>query len=133
MLNPVKWYWNTATLPLKIVIAVALIIVIALIGRAVIGWFAPTVRYDHATVDRINNRNAADAKAEIKQTVQENLDVIKTVDGRTELVNLSVEERDKEIEKVVAAASVKTEAAKQIKGDVTGPELECILLPEKCQ
>lgn len=91
------------------------------------------VKFDHETVDRINNQNAADAKVEVREMVKENADVLTTIDGRTTISNLSEEEQAKEIERVTAAAAAKVEAAKQIKGNVTGPELECILLPEKCQ
>lgn len=91
------------------------------------------VKFDQATVDKINNGNRKEREQELRKKVEDNADVIKTVDGRTEITNVNVVERNREIDARVKAADDAILAAKSQGRDVTQDDLECLLVPENCK
>jgi ABC-type multidrug transport system fused ATPase/permease subunit len=91
------------------------------------------VKIDESTIQKINSENRAERIKELTEVVESNADVIKTVDERTELVEVNAIERNAEVDRKVRDADLKIQEAKAQGKDITGPELECILLPEKCQ
>jgi hypothetical protein len=69
----------------------------------------------------------------LQKVVDDNADVIKTVDNRTEIVNTDVYERQRASQERIAEADKQIEAAKAQGRDVTQEELECLLVPDHCQ
>jgi Na+/H+ antiporter NhaD/arsenite permease-like protein len=67
-------FWNKFTWPLKLVTIIVLVIVIGL----VIGFFrscgSKKASIDLETVNKINNANEQDRKAELRKTIEENAD-----------------------------------------------------------
>ena len=93
----------------------------------------PKVKIDESQISKINSENRAERIKELTEVVEANADVIKTVDERTELVEVAAEARNQEVDARVKKADEAIVAAKREGKDISGPELECILLPEKCQ
>lgn len=90
-------------------------------------------KIDHETVQKVNSQNKAEARKEVREMVEENLDVIETVNDRTALSEVNAVERDRKIEEKIAEVNQKIEEAKAIKGNVTQEDLQCILVPSDCQ
>jgi DNA-binding transcriptional MerR regulator len=88
---------------------------------------------DVKNIEKINSENKAERQQELREVVEENADAIKTVDGRTTIAETNVVERDRLVDEKVKEADKKIEEAKQQGQDVSSEQLECILLPEKCQ
>lgn len=86
-----------------------------------------TVKIDEAQIQKINSENRAERIKELTEVVEANADVIKTVDERTELVDVAAEARNQEVDKRVAEADKKIQEAKANGKDVTAEELECLL------
>jgi hypothetical protein len=82
---------------------------------------------DLQTVDKINNANERDRKAELRKTIEDNATVVNTVDNRSTIAETNVVERDRQIEEKVKAADAEIQKAKSQGHDVTSQELECIL------
>lgn len=92
-----------------------------------------SAKIDLETVDKINSKNAAEAKKEVREMVQDNLDVATTVDNRTTLAEANAVERDRLIEEKIKEVNQKVAEAKASNGNVTQEELQCILVPSDCQ
>lgn len=88
---------------------------------------------DLDTVNRINNANEKERKAELRKTIEDNATVVSTVDNRTTIAETNVAERDRLIEEKVKAANAEIQKAKQQGRDVTQDELQCILVPGDCK
>jgi hypothetical protein len=87
-----------------------------------------TVKIDEAQIQKINQANEKERKAELNKIITENSDVIKTVDERTELTEVNRVEREREIDARIKEADRKIQEVKEQKGNVTSEELECILM-----
>ena len=87
----------------------------------------PKVKIDESQISKINSENRAERIKELTEVVEANADVIKTVDERTELVDVAAEARNQEVDKRVAEADKKIQEAKANGKDVTASELECLL------
>lgn len=90
------------------------------------------VKIDQESINRINSANEAERKKELQRVIEDNADVIETVDNRSALAETNVVERNREIDARVKAANEKIEEAKRRDGHVSQGELECILVPENC-
>ncbi len=86
-----------------------------------------SVKIDEKTIQSINSANEKERKAELQKVIEDNQDVIKTVDERTELAGVNRVEREREIDAKIAEAEKKIQEAKSQGKDVTSAELECIL------
>lgn len=86
------------------------------------------VNIDEAQIQKINSENRAERIKELTEVVESNADVIKTVDERTELVDVAAEARNQEVDARVKKADEAIVAAKREGKDVTAEELECLLV-----
>ena len=89
------------------------------------------VKIDEAQISKINSENRAERIKELTEVVEANADVIKTVDERTELVDVAAEVRNAEVDAKVREAEKKIVEAKQQGKDITAEELEALLLGGK--
>jgi len=113
----------------------------ALVGIAVLAlglwlrscWTAHKLKVSQEQIQKINEANRAERIKELQKIVDDNADVIKTVDNRTALSETNVVERNRMIDDRVREADKAIEAAKQQGKDVSGEELDCLLIPEHCQ
>lgn len=91
------------------------------------------IQIEETSLEKIKSENKAERIKELTKVVEANADVIKTVDNRTELSEVNNIERNREVDARVKKADEALQAAKAQGKDVTAEQLECILLPEKCQ
>jgi hypothetical protein len=90
------------------------------------------IKIDQESINKINSANEAERKKELQKVIEDNADVVQSVDNRSALAETNVVERNREIDARVKAASEKIEEAKRRDGHVSSEELECILVPENC-
>lgn len=118
----------------RLIIGGAILVVLLISGL----WIRSCVNRRHAKIDeaaiqKINRANEQQRKEELRKVVVENEDVVKTVDNRTELQNLDIVTKTREIDQKVTEADKGIVEAKKQGKDITGPELECLLIPANCQ
>lgn len=85
------------------------------------------------SVNKINKANEIERKAELQKMIEQNADVVKTVDQRNTIANEDERTRDAAIWAKIQQADQKIADAKAGGRDVTSAELECILVPENCK
>lgn len=85
------------------------------------------ITIDEQGLSKINSQNATERRKALEETIYDNAETVKTVEGRTTIAESNVVERQREVDKRVTDAEKKIEAVKAQKGDVTASELECIL------
>jgi hypothetical protein len=127
-------WWNQWTLWPKIIsVGIVAVLLIVLVGglRSCLSK-SRTAKVDLETVDKINSKNANEARSDINKMVEENLDVVRTADNRTTLVEANAVERDRLIAEKKAVVNREVEKARAIDGNVTQEELQCILVPSDC-
>lgn len=113
------------------VIALILIGVIAITGVVwgVVSWITPDEKIDQVSINKINASNEKERKEELRQVVEENADVVRSVDNRTTIAEVNVVERDRKIDEKVAEIDRKImEVKTQEHRDITSAELECLLV-----
>jgi len=111
------------------------IVLIALIGVAVLVfglwakscWSAHKLKVTNEQVEKINKANEHDRKAELQKVIDDNADVVRTVDNRSAISETNTIERNRIIDDKIKEADKKIQEAKEQGHDVTGPELECML------
>ena len=130
ILNAWGWVWAHKRLVLYIAAGLGLLLLLVFVFRSCGGKSA---KIDLETVDKINSKNEAEAKKAVRDAVVENANVVMTVDNRSTLAETNIVERDRLIEEKLKVVNQKVAEAKAGGGNVTGPELECILIPENCQ
>jgi len=125
------WGWIVAN-PVKFALYV-----FAVLGLIyVVTWFACGKRssIDIKNVEKINSENRTERLKELQNVVEDNANVVKTVDGRTTIAETNVTERNAAVDAKVKEADKKIQEAKQQGQNVTSEQLECMLLtPDKCQ
>lgn len=84
-------------------------------------------KLDIKNVEKINKANATERRKELQVTIEQNADVVRTVDGRNAISETNEAERQAAIWSKINDADDKIKAAKSQGRDVTGPELECML------
>jgi hypothetical protein len=89
-------------------------------------------KFDQVEINKINSQNKKERETELQKVIEDNSSVIKTVDERTEITNINVVERNREIDAKVKAADRAIQDAKSQGRDVTQEELECLLIPDNC-
>lgn len=87
---------------------------------------------DQKSIEKINKANEVERKAELQKVIEQNADVVKTVDERNTIAEMNEVERQAQIHAKIAEADQKIAAAKANGRDVTSAELECILVPASC-
>ena len=111
------------------------IILIVLIGVAVLAfglwakscWTNHKLKVSQAQVDKINQANEHDRKAELQKVIDDNADAVRTVDNRTAISETNTIERNRLIDDKIKEADKKIQDAKAQGHDVTQAELECML------
>lgn len=93
----------------------------------------PQPHLDLESVQKINVADEVARKEELKKKLEENANIIKSTRENTNLIDLSIEEKNKQIAEKVEEANKQIEVIKEQGRDVTSEELECILIPEHCQ
>jgi hypothetical protein len=127
-------WWNQWTLWPKIISVVIVVVVLLVLVGGLRSCFSKgkTAKVDLEIVDKINSKNANEARADVNRMVEENIDVVRTVDNRTTLVEANAVERDRLIAEKKVVVNREVEKAKAIDGNVTQEELQCILVPSDC-
>lgn len=110
----------------KIVLPIVAVIVIVLFLFSKCGSKPPTI--DLEKVDKINRANETERKKELQAIIEENQEVIRTVDNRSAMTDVHVAERNREIDAKIKEADKAIIEAKKNGRDVTQEELECILV-----
>lgn len=115
---------------LVVVILISFALVLLLwFGWVIKGWLTPKPKMDHDTADRINSKNREVIKQEVKERVEENTDVMTTVDGRNYLNDVNTVERNRKIDEKTNELVGRIEQVKQEKKrDLTSEEVECVLM-----
>lgn len=113
-----------------IVLAIIVVLFVAISFKACL---TPQPKIDEQTIQKVNSENERVRKEELKQIIEENSEVIKTVDERTTIAETNIEERDKLINQKIAEVDKKLEQIKNNKGEVTSDELQCLLVPTDCK
>jgi hypothetical protein len=85
---------------------------------------------DQEALQKINSANRAERTAELQKVIEDNAAVVQTVGNRSTIAETNVVERERKIAEKVAEADKAVIAAKAQGRDITGPELECLLIPE---
>lgn len=108
-------------------------LIIVLVFASLFGFCgkpAPTINQE--SINKINSENETERKAELEKVITDNADTVKTIDNRTAITHLSVDERNREIRAKVKAADEAVSDAKRQGKDVTAEEIECLLV-QKCE
>lgn len=94
--------------------------------------FKKEAKIDLEQIEKINKGNEADRKKELQKIIENNAEVINTVDNRTAIAETNVIERNRLIDEKIKAVDKKIAEARAGGKDITGPELECMLIPDNC-
>jgi hypothetical protein len=126
-------WWNQWTWPLKLGTLLVFLVVIGLIigGLRSCGR-KKDIKLDHETVQKVNSIDKAEVRKEIREMVEENLDVVEAVGSQTALTEVNAVERNRVIEEKITEADRKIQEVKAEKGNVTQEDLQCILVPSDC-
>jgi len=112
-------------------IAIAALVLLFLV-LSLRSCFKKEAKIDLEQIEKINKANEADRKKELQKIIEDNADVVSTVDNRTAIAETNVIERNRLIDEKIKAVDQKIAEAKTQGRDITGPELECLLIPENC-
>lgn len=104
-----------------------ILLIVAISGLWLRSCLTKPAKLDIKNIDKINSANQKERLEELSKTVEQNADVVKTVDGRNAISEQDEASKQAAIWAKVKDADEKVQAAKSQGRDVTGPELECIL------
>lgn len=124
--------WLTAHWRLVAVCLGAFLLLI-LVVMAFRGCGKREVKIDEEQIQKINQANERERKAELQKVIEENQEVIKTVDERSNLAEVNRVERERVIDEKIKEVDKKIADAKSQGKDVTQEELKCLLIPENCR
>jgi hypothetical protein len=85
------------------------------------------VKIDENQIQKINQANEKERKAELEKIINDNAEIIKTTDERSNIAEINRVERERLTDEKIAEVDKKIEAAKSQGKDVTSAELECML------
>lgn len=112
----------------SVIVGVGIFVIILFVFFTFKGCFTPApLRVDEDSLQKINSQNATERKKELQTLIEDNKEVVRTVDERTTIAETNVIERNREVDQKIVEADKKIEAAKSQGKDVTSEELECIL------
>lgn len=119
-------------------VLLTVMILAAILLFAVVAFFyrhcgPKTASIDLKSVEKINKANETERKAELQKVIEQNADVIKTVDERNTIAETNETERNAQIFAKIQEADRKIAEAKASGRDVTSAELEKILCPNGCR
>jgi hypothetical protein len=121
-------WWNQWTLYPKLISIGVILAILLVLWLVFFREGGSMVKIDENSIQKVNSPNERERKKELQAIIEDNQDIIKTTDERTEIVNINVVEKNREIDDKVKAADARIQEVKQQKGDVTSEELEKILL-----
>lgn len=124
-------WWLKFTLVPKLISAAVLLVILLLPFLWLRGCSKPPV-IDEEKINKINSANEKERKAELQKVIEENQEVIETVDNRTTIAETNVIERNRVIDEKVKEADKAIAEAKKRGRDVTAEELECLLTGNLC-
>lgn len=124
------WVWAHKKLVLYIAAGLGLLLLLVFAFRS---CGKKTAKVDLETVDRINSKNATEARKDVNAMVEENINVAEVVGNRTALADANAVERDRFIEEKKKVVNDAVAAAKAEGRNVTQEELQCLLVPSDCQ
>jgi len=130
---PFRWFGVSVKVSQWIGYAVLILAVLVIFGLVYSKCFHRTATIDQAKINAKNKKNELERKAELKEIVEQNQDVIRTNDNRTAIAEQHAEDRDKAIEEKVKAVDTEIQKIKESGRDVTQAELTCLLQPQTCQ
>ncbi len=116
----------------RTIIYMGLAILILIIAISTYQCTKKEVRYDYETINKINSQNEKESKQAIREVIEANAESIKTIDERNTLSDEQIEFKQREVDKKVEQISKEIEYSKSQHGNVSGEELECLLVPENC-
>jgi uncharacterized membrane protein len=114
-------------------IAVGVVIFLVIFGLVYRSCSSKSAKVDLETVDKINDGNKAEVRKEVRELVEENAEVVTTVDNRTTIAETNVVERERVLDEKVRVVEQKIAEAKSIDGNVSQEDLQCALVPSDCQ
>ena len=123
ILNIWGWVWAHKRLVLYIAAGLALLLAIVFVFRSC----GKKASIDQEQINKINAANEKERKAELQKVIEENQEVVATVDNRTTIAETNVVERNRLIDEKIKEVDKKIAEAKQQGHDVTAEELECLL------
>ncbi len=121
-------YWRLAA----VVVGAIIVLILLIVAFRSCGG-KKEIKIDEAALQKVNSVNRIEREQELKEIITENLEVIKTIDNRTVLTDVVIEQRNREIAAKVKEADAKITEAKQQGKDVSSAELQCLLIPEDCE
>ena len=83
---------------------------------------------DQEQINKINSANEKERKLELQKVIEQNQEVVATVDNRTTIAETNVVERNRQIDEKIKEVDKKIIEAKAQGKDVTAEELEALLL-----
>lgn len=125
-------WWNQWTWPLKLGTVVAILVLLLIVFLSFRSCGKKEAKIDHEAIQKVNSANKAEARQQVREMVEENLEVVEAVGNRTVLAEANAVERDRLIEEKVHDADAKVNAIKDQGGNVTQEQLQCILVPSDC-
>lgn len=128
--NIAGWLWLHKRIALYVIAAIIIGILIIVAFRS---CGKKRIKIDEDAIQKINSANEAERKKELQKVIEENQDVINTVDNRSALSETNVIERNSFVDERVKAADRAIAEAKEQGQNVTSEQLQCILIPEDCQ
>lgn len=109
-------------------LVVVILLIIAISGLWLRSCLKKPAKLDIKNIEKINKANEAERRAELQKVIEQNADVVKTVDGRNAIAEQDEASKQAAIWAKINDADEKIQAAKSQGRDVTGPELECMLM-----
>lgn len=112
----------------KLAAGVVGVVAVLILFGLVMSKCSPKPKIDMKAVNEINSANEVERKKVLEKTITENASVVKTVDERKTIAEVSEAEKQTQIYVKIQEVDAKIAAAKAQGRDVTGPELECLLM-----
>jgi uncharacterized membrane protein YhiD involved in acid resistance len=132
MIAIIAFFKRLGTYP-RIILAVAGVLILLWLVFSVKSCLKPKPKIDLEQIDRINRANEQERRKEVEKLVLENLDTTRAVDERTTLAERNAVERERVIDEKIAEVNQKIAESRREGRDVTGADLECLLVPENCK
>lgn len=121
--------WDISVVQKRVILAFMFLIVVAVIacGLWLRACLSKPAKIDIKNVEKINRANESERLKELEKTIVDNANVVKTVDQRNTIAEVSETERQAQIYVKIREADAKISEAKSQGRDVSSEELECIL------
>jgi c-di-AMP phosphodiesterase-like protein len=91
------------------------------------------VKIDENQIQKINSQNEKERKAELERIINDNAEVIKTTDERSNIAETNRVERERLTDEKIKEVDKKIAESKAQGRDVSQAELVCLLQPTECK